>query len=113
MSTAADRLGAIHDAYSKAYARRLQDWAQAQSDDQAHAISDNLDQLELSYLNAAKQALDVGGAEVEEAYGAAKQAQQEVDDAYDAAKEITKKIELVSGVVNSVGDLLAKATSPG
>jgi gamma-glutamyl:cysteine ligase YbdK (ATP-grasp superfamily) len=110
MSTCADRLAAIHDAYSKAYARRLADWAQAQADDQAQAISDNLEELELNYLRAAKQALDADGSAVENAYAAAKQAQTDVDDAYQAAKGIAEKIQLVSSVVTSVGDLLQKAS---
>ena len=109
MSTPADRLAAIHDAYSKAYARRLQDWADAQSDGQAQAISENLEELEDNYLKAAKQALDANGEAVEHAYDAAKQAQNDVDRAYQAAKGIADKIKLVSTCVVSVGDLVTTA----
>jgi hypothetical protein len=109
MSTASERLAIVHDAYSKAYGRRLQDWKEAKSQAQAKAVSDNLYGLELTYLGAAKQALDANGKAVEDAYDAAKAAQKEVDDAYQKAKALADKIRLVSGVATSVGDLLKKA----
>lgn len=109
MSTPAERLSVIHEAYSKAYARRLQDWKDATSKAQADAIATNLYKLEEAYLRAAKQALDANSAAVEQAYRAARQAQQDTDEAYKAAKAIAEKIKLVSGVVTSVGELLRKA----
>lgn len=109
MSSAAERLAVIHDAYSKAYTRRLQDWKEAKSEAQAKAISNNLYRLEETYLRAAKQALDANGKAVEDAFDAAKSAQKGVDEAYQKAKAIADKIRLVSSIVASAGDLLKKA----
>ena len=109
MSTDKERLAVIHDAYSKAYARRLKDWQEAKSQTQAKVIADNLYRLELTYLRAAKQALDANGKAVEDAYATAKAAQKEVDDAYKDAKAIADKIRLVAGIATSVGTLLKKA----
>jgi hypothetical protein len=109
MSTRSERLHVIYEAYSKAYERRLQDWQEATSKDQAEAIATNLGSLEEAYLRAAKQALDANGAAVEAAFSAAQEAQKATDDAYQDAKAIPEKIRHVTGVVASVGDLLRKA----
>lgn len=108
MSTAFARLLVVHDAYSKAYERRLDDWGNATST-QAKVISDNLDHLETQYLRAAKQALDANGEAVEAAFEAAKKAQENVDAAYKAAKGMAEKIRLVGDIVSRVGDLMNKA----
>ena len=109
MSTPADRLQAIHDSFSKAYARRLKDWKEATSQAQADAVSKNLNRLEETYLRAAKQALDANGAAVEAAYGEATKAQRAVDEAYQKAKALPERIRLVSSIAGSVADLLRKA----
>lgn len=109
MSTTAERLAVIHEAYSKAYARRLQDWKEAKSEAQAKTISSNLYRLEETYLRAARQALDANGKAVEDAFTAARSAQKEVDEAYKKAKSIPEKIRTVSGMVTSVGELLKTA----
>ncbi len=109
MSTAGERLRVIHEAYSGAYARRLQDWKEAASTAQAGAISTNLYRLEESYLRAARQSLEANGSAVEAAYASAKQAQKDVEDAYRNAKALPEKIRLVSSIVTSVGDLVRKA----
>lgn len=113
MSTPAERLEVIRNAYSKAYSRRLQDWKDATSKSQAEAISQNLNRLEEAYLRAAKQALDANGAAVEAAYRAAKDAQKAVEEAYKSAKAIAEKIRLVSRIAISVGEMLRKAGQAG
>jgi len=109
MSTPAERLQAIHDSFSKAYARRLKDWKDAKSQAEADAVSRNLNRLEETYLRAAKQALDANGAAVEAAYEDAKSAQKIVDEAYQEAKKLPERIRLVSGIATSIADLLRKA----
>ena len=109
MSDSNDRLLVVYDAYSKAYDRRLQDWSEATSTEQAKSISDHVDALETLYLGAAKQALDATGQAIEDAFAAAKEAQKAIDDAYDSAKNIADKIRLVGSIVGKVGDLITEA----
>lgn len=108
-STARDRLHLVYDAYSRAYDRRLQDWKEATTKAQADAISRNVDRLETQYLKAARQALDATGQDVEDAYLAAKSAQEDIDKAYEKAKALAEKIALVGKIVGKVGDLISKA----
>ena len=108
-STPADRLYAVYDAYSQAYARRAEDWKDAQTKAQADSVFKNVEALEALYLKAAKQALDANSKAVEDAFDAAKAAQKDINDAYANAKEIAEKIKLVGSVIGKVGDLITKA----
>lgn len=109
MSTAQDRLDAIYKSYSEAKARRNDDWAAAQTADQADAISRNIEGLENLYLDAANDALDANGPAVEAAYQAAANARKAVNKAYSNAKGIAQKISLVGDLLASLGDLVKEA----
>ena len=111
MSTPTERLLLVHDAFSKAYARRAGDLKQATSNAQADRILRNVDSLETSYLKAAKQALDATGGEVEAAFRDAKAAQQAIDDAYQEAKALAERIRLVGSIAQSIGNLVRKAAT--
>lgn len=110
MSTPAQRLLVIHEAFSKAYARRAGDLKDARSDAEADRILRNVDSLETAYLKAAKQALDASGEAVEEAYNIAKKAQKDINDAYNKAKALPERISLSTSVVRSVSELIRKAS---
>lgn len=109
MSTPQDRLDALYKSYSEAKGRRNDDWAAAQTADQADAISRNLEGLENLYLDAANDALNANGQAVEAAYQSAVTARKAVNKAYADAKGIAQKIGLVGDLLTSLGDLVKVA----
>jgi hypothetical protein len=111
MSSPADRLALIQDAYSKAYARRPEDLKQATSNDQVQQILDNCDALEERYLDAARDALDATGAGVEQAFNDATTAKQQVEQAYEHALELPDRIAAVTTLWDNVQKLVAAATA--
>ena len=108
-STANDRLTVIYKAYKSAFARRASDLKQATTSAQVQAIMDNVDALEGSYLDAARQSLDGTGADIEAAYQAALSATQSVEKAYAQGKALAERITAVAGVVTAVGNLITAA----
>jgi hypothetical protein len=108
-SSANDRLTVIYNAYKAAFARRAADLKQATTADQVQAIMANVDSLEGSYLDAARQSLDASGPDIEASYQAALSATQAVDKAYAQGKALAERITAVSGVVSAVGNLVTKA----
>jgi len=110
MSTPPERLQVVHGAFSNAYQRRSQDLKEAKSTAQADQILDNLDELEIAYLRAARNALDANGTAVEEAFEAADAASKAVDEAYRRAKALPEKIRLVTSVAQNVKQLVEKAS---
>ena len=108
-SSPADRLQLIYEAYKAAFARRGTDLKQAQTADEAQAVLDNVDSLERSYLDAARQALDANGDTIEAAYQAAKAASDAVERAYQQGQQLAARINAVAGVASAVSNLLTKA----
>ncbi len=109
-TTPEERLILVYESYRNAYERRAKDWQKATTLKQAKAIAKNVDGLESAYLQAARNALDANGANVEAAFAQAKLAKEEVEKAYRKAKKLTDKIKTVSELVNGVGDLVKKAS---
>ena len=109
MSSPAERLGVIYDSYQRAYGRRAQDLKEADSEQQAQAVLDNIDSLEGSYLTAGKDLLDATGGAVEAAYQAATAARDQVEKAYQDAKALAQKITAVAHCASSVASLVEKA----
>ena len=109
-SSEQDRLAVIYQSFKDAFARRAKDLKDAQTVAQANAILQNVHDLELAYLTAAKQALDRNGAAVEGAYESAVAAKAAVDEAYAAAKTLAQRINLVGELAGQVGDLVKKAS---
>ncbi|HEX8239355.1 MAG TPA: hypothetical protein VF574_06420 [Allosphingosinicella sp.] len=108
-STANQRLTVIYNAYKSAFARRASDLKQATTAEQVQAIMDNVDALEASYLDAARQSLDATGPDIEACYQAALSATQSAEKAYASGKALAERIAAVSGVVSAVGNLVTKA----
>ena len=108
-STANERLTVIYDAYKAAFARRAADLRQARTTEQVQAIMANVDSLEGSYLDAARQSLDATGPDVEACYQAALSTTAAVEKAYSQGKALGERIRAVSGVVAAVGNLVTKA----
>jgi hypothetical protein len=112
-SSANDRLTVIHQAYKSAFARRAADLKQATTSAQVQAIMDNVDSLEASYLDAARQSLDATGPDIEACYQAALSATQNVEKAYAQGQALAARITAVAGVVSAVGNLVTKAAGAG
>ena len=108
-SSPADRLDVIYQAYKAAFARRGFDLKDCQTADQAHAVLANVDALEQSYLDAARQALDANGPAVEAAYQAAKSASDAVEQAYQKGQALAARITAMAGIVTAVSNLVTKA----
>lgn len=108
-SSATDRLAVIYNAYKAAFSRRASDLKQATTAAQVQAIMDNVDALEGSYLDAARQSLDAKGADIEACYQAALSASQAVEKAYAQGQALAARIKAVSGVVTAVGNLVTTA----
>ena len=108
-STANQRLTVIYNAYKSAFARRASDLKQATTSEQVQAIMDNVDALEGSYLDAARQSLDASGPDIEACYQAALSATQAVEKAYAQGKALAERITAVAGVVSAVGNLVTRA----
>jgi hypothetical protein len=104
-----DRLIEVYQSYSDAYARRADDLAAAQSPDQIRAILANVNALEATYLEAARNALDATGSVVEQAYADAQAARAAVDAAYQGAKDIVEKIRLVGSLAKKASALVKAA----
>jgi hypothetical protein len=109
-SSAQDRIAVVYETFQAAYSRRAADLKEAKSKEQAAAILDNVDKLQIAYLEAAKQALDANGAAIEAAYQAAKAAAQEVEKAYQDAKGLADRIRAVAGAATAISQLVAKAS---
>ncbi|MGA9582227.1 MAG: hypothetical protein WBR13_09695 [Allosphingosinicella sp.] len=108
-STANDRLTVIYNAYRSAFARRAADLGEATATDEVHAIMANVDSLEGSYLDAARQSLDADGPDIEACYQTALSTTAAVEKAYAEGKALAERIAAVSGVVAAVGNLVTKA----
>ncbi len=108
-STANQRLTVIYNAYKIAFARRASDLREATTAEQVHAIMANVDALEGSYLDAARQSLDATGPDIEACYQAALSTTAAVERAYAQGKALAERITAVSGVVAAVGNLVTKA----
>jgi acetylglutamate kinase len=65
--------------------------------------------FETAYLDAARQALDSTGPDVESAYQEALAATQSVEKAYQQGKALAARIEAAAGAVTALGNLLTKA----
>jgi hypothetical protein len=112
MSSPADRLMVIYNAYQDAYRRRASDLKSAMSNAQADAILANVEKLEAQYLKAAKASLEANGPNVEAAFEAAKAARNQVEGAYRDAKALPEKIRLVTDLTNAVTKLVSTASKP-
>jgi hypothetical protein len=112
-SSATDRLSVVYQAYKSAFARRASDLKQATTAAQVQAIMDNVDSLEASYLDAARQSLDATGADIEACYQTALSATQKVEKAYADGKALAERITAVAGVVSAVGSLVTAAAGAG
>jgi len=108
-SSPRDRLTVIYNAYKAASARRASDLMQATTAEEVRAITDNVDALEASYLDAARRSLDATGPDIEASYQAALSATQKVEKAYAQGQALAARIQAVSGVVAAVGNLVTKA----
>jgi hypothetical protein len=108
-STPNDRLTVIYNAYKSAFARRAADLKEATTADQVQAIMDNVDALEGSYLDAARQSLDANGPEIEACYLATLATTAAVERAYAQGKALAERITAVAGVVTAVAGLVTTA----
>lgn len=108
-SSPADRLALIYQAYKNAFARRGMDLRDAHDADSAQAVLANVDSLERSYLDAARQELGANGDAIEAAYQAAKSASDKVEKAYQQGQALAARITAVAGVANAVSNLLTEA----
>lgn len=108
-SSAKDRLAVFYDNYQTAFTHRAADLKAAKTAVEVQRIMTNVDELEAAYLDAARQALDATGPDVEAAYQEALAATQAVDKAYQQGKALAERIEAVAGAVTAVGNLLTRA----
>lgn len=108
-SSATDRLAVVYNAYKSAFARRAADLKEAMTSDEVQAIMDNVDALEGSYLDAARQSLDANGPNIEACYQAALAATTAVERAYTQGKALAERITAVAGVVTAVANLVTTA----
>jgi hypothetical protein len=108
-SSAQDRLALFYENYQTAFTNRAADLKAATTAVEVERIMANVDALETAYLDAARQALDATGADIESAYQEALAATQAVERAYQQGKALAARIEAVAGAVTAVGTLLTKA----
>jgi hypothetical protein len=113
MSTAADRLAVIYQAYKSAKANRSADLKAAKTEDQVEAILANIDALNTSYLAAADADLSVTSPDIEAAYTAAKQAADDADAARKAAQALPAIITRMTHLADTVKTLISDITGAG
>ena len=111
-SSKEERLSLIYEVYRSALQRRGQDMEEAGADAQAkRRIRENVDNLEIAWLDAVTQSLAATGPAVEEAYEKAVAAKKAIDDALKAEKGLYERIGLVGDLVGKIGDLVSKASA--
>jgi tape measure domain-containing protein len=99
------------DNYQFARDKLAQDIADAENDEQADALRDNVSRLHLAYLKAQNASFQAGNAAIESAYEAATAATNQVSQAYSQGKALADRIRAVSGAVTAVASLVDKATA--
>jgi len=107
-SSAKDRLAVFYENYQTAFTNRASDLKAATTAVEVERIMANVDALETAYLDAARQALDATGPDIESAYQEALAATQSVEKAYQQGKALAARIEAVAGAVTALGTLLTK-----
>jgi hypothetical protein len=108
-STADERLALFLANYQRSAARRPGELKAATNAADVDRILAVTDDLEAKYLDAAQQALDATGPDVEAAYQAALAATQAVEHAYAQGKALADRIRAVAGAATALGNLLTKA----
>ena len=97
--------------YQFARDKLANDIANAENDDQADALRDNVSRLHLAYLKAQNASFQAGNAAIEAAYQAAAAATDQVSQAYRQGKALADRIRAVSGAVTAVASLVDKASA--
>jgi uncharacterized phage infection (PIP) family protein YhgE len=109
MSTPADRLGVIHENYNSALENEPHDLARATNASDVTAIQANVASARQTYYVAIAAALTQSGTAVEEAFNAAKRAQDAVKDARNTAAQIPTLISKLGQATKTATDLLNAA----
>lgn len=97
--------------YQFARDKLAKDIADAEDDDQADALRDNVSRLHLAYQKAQNASFAAGNAAVEAAYKSATAATDAVAQAYGRGKALADRIRAVSGAVTAVASLVDKAAA--
>jgi hypothetical protein len=97
--------------YQFARDKLAKDIADAENDDQADALRDNVAKLQLAYLKAQKMSFQAGNEAVEAAYRAATAATDQAALAYRQGKALADRIRAVSGAVTALASLVDKAAA--
>ena len=95
--------------YQFARDKLAKDIADAENDDQADALRDNVSRLHLAYLKAQNASFEAGNAAIEASYQAATTATNQVTQAYRQGKALADRIRAVSGAVTALASLVDKA----
>lgn len=97
--------------YQFARDKLAKDIADAENDEQADALRDNVSRLHVSYLKAQNASFEAGNAALEAAYQSATAATDQVAQAYRQGKALADRIRAVSGAVTAVASLVDKAAA--
>ena len=97
--------------YQFARDKLAKDIADAENDEQADALRDNVSRLHLAYLKAQNASFKAGNEAIEAAYRAATAATDQVAQAYRQGKALGDRIRAVAGAVTAVASLADKAAA--
>lgn len=92
--------------YRDAFENRRIDLKEATSQSEVLRVLRNIENAELVYLKAGRTVLEKNGAAIEQAYRAAKKANDEVEEARKSAQELAERIRKVSSAIKSVNRLV-------
>lgn len=109
MSSHEDRFRETQRCYRDTQENFERDLKRASSQDEVRRVIRNKDRAEVAYLRAGRAILERNGQDVEDAYLAAKRANDAVVQAREAAKSAAELVRTVSAAVGSVESLLRKA----
>jgi hypothetical protein len=105
-STPAERLLEAQRLYRDAFNNRLQDLKDAKTVAQVKSVQRNLNDAETAYINAGLAVLEGNGKAIEDAYKAAKAANDSVTKGREDAKELAERIKRVAAAISAVNGLI-------
>jgi hypothetical protein len=109
MSSAAERLAVIQDNYNNALSNEPHDLAKAQTAADVTAIQANLANARSAYYSAIAAQLTAGGADVENAFHAARAARDAVDEARAESAALATLLQTLTGATHAATSLLELA----
>lgn len=110
MSTSAERLTVIYQAYQTARSNQTTDLMQATTDQEVNAILGNVATLNVAYLEAVNADLSANSAGIEAVYQAAKDAAAAANEARERAQGLINIIKKTTELANNVKSLVDALT---